>query len=174
MRWTLASSKTQVGARATTSTATVTQHFQFIDLSATSTEQKRRNRAIARSHVMKVVRGNQRRKCPSTRQVPEPPSVPSMPEEEEEEEDVETIWSESASRTSKRPIQDVGSVTFAASLAQSFKPSSLSPTHRAMVELDLPFLQNYSAKPTPFLNTLTDFCKFALRFGSSSFIKSSF
>jgi hypothetical protein len=159
---------TEGRARVTTSTLVVPQDFQFIDLSVTSTEQKRQNRTLARSHAMKVVRGGQRRKRLPLRPISRKSNVPFALQEEE----IETIWSDSASRTSK--WQDICSAGFAASMAQGFHSRSLSLTHGMMVENDILPLQIYSRKYTPVLHVCIQHCKILLRFESLNHTESSY
>jgi hypothetical protein len=144
---------------ATTSSKAVTQEFQFIDLSVTSTEQKRRNRTIARSHAMKVVRGVQRRLNNTTSQNALQLNSPLIPEEEE----FETIWCDAPSRTAK--CQDVRS-SHEAIVPHGPNRTSLSPIHRLMVEHDNNPLRVYSGKPTPALHACIDYCKSDPRFGT--------
>jgi hypothetical protein len=145
----------------TTSVATVTQDFRFIDLSVTSTEEKRQNRKIARSHAMKVVRGSQRRLRQSVKRMSSGP--PMVSEEEEDgkvEGRIETLPSSSVSET--LDWQSIYSAGFAATMAKGFNSKIISPTHRVMLECDIGPLQTYSGKPTPALHECIEHCKSSL------------
>jgi hypothetical protein len=138
------------GARAVPSTPVVPQDFRFIDLSLTSTDQKKWNRRIARSHAMKVVRGSQRRKRMSTRLSSRMSNVPSALQEEE----IETIRSDSAWRMSKwRYFCSKG---FAVSMEQGFRSRSLS---LVQMENDLLSRETYSGRVTPVLHACIEHCK---------------
>jgi hypothetical protein len=142
--------------------ATTTHGFQFIDLSVTSDEQKKRNQTIARSHAMKTVRGGQRRLRRSAKRMSIKPAVP----EEEVEDEVGTTPTSSVSGTPN--WQDIFSAGFAATMAKGFNSKIISPTHRVMLENDIGPLRTYSAKVTPALHQCIEFCKSALRLSFSN------
>jgi hypothetical protein len=135
------------------STTEAAQKFQFIDVSLTSLEQKRRNRTIARSHAMRNVRAGQRRvNRPATRKTTSlPPVIPN-------EEEIETIWSDSASHSGKWQDRCAGGLT--PSIPLCLSRTSLSPFQRLMVEYDTTPSKTYTGKPTPALHASIDYCKY--------------
>jgi hypothetical protein len=142
------------------STETVMHNFQFIDLGVTSAEQQRKNRTVARSHAMRVVRGRQRKHQESTRaSIRKSREKPSREEEEEEVVNATQPASASVSRPSSPPLEDWCSITFAANMTKSFKSASLPPSHRDMIEYEMHPLQLYSGKLTPFFHAFLDHSK---------------
>jgi hypothetical protein len=128
--------------------------FQFIDLSATSAEQKRQNRTAARSHVMRGVRKAQRRRRETATLFSKHNFEPSMPEEEANE----TTWLGVSLQTNES--RDVAYASFAANIARSLNTESLSPTHKFMLEQTIGPLRTYLGKPTPALQQCIHSSKF--------------
>jgi hypothetical protein len=134
-------------------------------VSANSTGQRSRNLTIARSHVMRLVRKQQREGRRVTKSSRQPSNRTVLPGEE----DVASIGCEPDSGPSQRrhvqPTQDLYSAAFAAIMEHGFGSTSLPPTHGRMIEYDIRPLHEYTKKPVPNIHACIDHCEFSHAIG---------